>query len=60
MTAKNPQIRTGRPDLLTVTVNGSNVPSLGTGERPVTVAISAEALRNRGSATPTPTPSPAG
>lgn len=60
MTAKNPQIRTGRPDLITVTVNGSNVPPLGTAERAVTVGISAEALRNRGSATPTPTPSPAG
>lgn len=60
MTAKNPQIRTGRPDLLTVTVNGSNVPSLGTGERPVTAPISAEALRNRGAAAPSPTPSPAG
>lgn len=60
MTTKNPQIRTGRPDLLTVTVNGSNVPPLGTAERPVTVAISAEALRNRGSAAPAPTPSPAG
>ncbi len=60
MTAKNPQIRTGRPDLLTVTVNGSNVPPLGTAERPVTVAISAEALRARGGETPAPTPSPAG
>ena len=56
MTAKNPQVRTGRPDLLTVTVNGSNVPSLGTGERPVTVGISAEALRARGAASPTPAP----
>lgn len=60
MTARNPKIRTGRPDLLTVTVNGSNVPPLGTAERPVTVAISAEALRARGSDAPVPTPAPAG
>ena len=57
-TAKNPQIRTGRPDLLTVTLNGSNVPPLGTAERAITAGISADAIRNR--ATPTPTPSPAG
>ncbi len=56
MTAKNPQIRTGRPDLITVTVNGSNVPPLGTAERAVTVGISAEALRARGDASPTPAP----
>ncbi|MFD1033068.1 helix-turn-helix domain-containing protein [Sphingomonas hankookensis] len=56
MAAKNPQIRTGRPDLITVTVNGSNVPPLGTAERAVTVGISAEALRARGEASPTPAP----
>lgn len=57
-TAKNPQIRTGRPDLLTVTLNGSNVPPLGTAERAITAGISADAIRAR--AAPTPTPSPAG
>jgi cytoskeletal protein RodZ len=57
-TAKNPQIRTGRPDLITVTLNGSTIPPIGTAERAVTVGISADALRAR--ATPTPTPAPAG
>ncbi|MEP9400368.1 helix-turn-helix domain-containing protein [Sphingomonas sp. VNH70] len=59
MTAKNPQIRTGRPDLLTVTLNGSNIPPLGTAERAITTGISADALRARGSGA-TPTPAPAG
>ncbi|WP_230635617.1 helix-turn-helix domain-containing protein [Sphingomonas sp. Leaf4] len=56
MTAKNPQIRTGRPDLLTVTLNGSNIAPLGTAERAITVGVSADALRARGTATPTPAP----
>lgn len=61
MTARNPQIRTGRPDLLTVTLNGSNIPPLGTAERAITAAISADALRARAtSAAPAATPDPAG
>lgn len=57
MTAKEPMIRTGRPDLITVTLNGSNVPPLGTAERAITAGISAAAIRDRaqGGATP-PTP----
>ncbi len=60
MTATNPQIRTARPELLTVTLNGSNVPPLGTGARPITVGVSAEAIRARANGTGgTPTPTPA-
>jgi len=33
--AKDPMINVGRPDKLTVTLNGSNVPPLGTGERAI-------------------------
>ncbi len=60
MTAANPQIRTARPELLTVTLNGSNVPPLGTGARPITVGVSAEAIRARANGTGgTPAPTPA-
>ncbi|MBD8678199.1 helix-turn-helix domain-containing protein [Sphingomonas sp. CFBP 13720] len=59
MTARDPQIRTGRPDLITVTLNGSNVPPLGTAERAITTGISADVIRARGNATPTPAPSSA-
>lgn len=57
MTAQEPMIRTGRPDLLTVTLNGSNVPPLGTAERAITAGISAAAIRAR-TETATPTPAP--
>ena len=49
--ADNPQILTGRPDALTVTINGQVVPPLGTGERTIKdVSISAAALLARGEA----------
>ncbi len=50
-TAKGPQINIGRPDKLTVTIDGQAVPPLGSGERPIKdIGISAEALRARASA----------
>ena len=46
--ADNPQIRTGRAELIAVTINGSAVPALGLGERTVKdVGISATALLAR-------------
>ena len=46
--ADNPQILTGRPDALTVTIDGQVVPQLGTGERTIKdVGVSAEALLSR-------------
>ena len=55
--ANNPMINVGRPDKLAITVNGSAVAPLGTGERAIKdVRISAEALQARG-AGPTPAPS---
>ncbi len=49
--ADNPQILTGRPDALTVTIDGQVVPQLGTGERTIKdVGVSAEALLARGKA----------
>ena len=46
--ADNPQILTGRPDALTVTIDGQVVPQLGTGERTIKdVGVSAEALLAR-------------
>ena len=46
--ADNPQIRTGRAELIAVTINGSAVPALGPGERTVkNVGISATALLSR-------------
>lgn len=49
--AVKPMINVGRPDKLTVTVNGSAVPQLGTGERAIKdVEVSAAALLARGSA----------
>lgn len=47
--AKNPQILTGRPDALTVTIDGKVVPALGTAERTIKdVGVSAAALLARG------------
>ena len=46
--ANNPQIRTGRAELIAVTINGSAVPALGPGERTVKdVGISAATLLAR-------------
>ncbi|GAA0734573.1 helix-turn-helix domain-containing protein [Sphingomonas japonica] len=48
--ANNPMINVGRPDQLTVTINGSNVAPLGDGSRAILdVPVSAAALRARGS-----------
>ncbi|MFT3977320.1 MAG: DUF4115 domain-containing protein, partial [Sphingomonas bacterium] len=50
--AKGPKINVGRPDKLTVTLNGSALPPLGDGSRPIkNVAVSAEALAARISGT---------
>ena len=47
--AKNPQILTGKPDALTVTIDGKVVPPLGAGDRTISdVGISAAALVARG------------
>ena len=46
--ADDPQILTGRPDALTVTIDGQVVPQLGTGERTIKdVGVSAAALLAR-------------
>ncbi|WP_231727430.1 MULTISPECIES: helix-turn-helix domain-containing protein [unclassified Sphingomonas] len=51
MNADRPMINVGRPDQLTVTINGSQVAPLGDGSRAIKdVGISAEALRGRGGA----------
>jgi len=51
--ANNPQIRTGRAQLIAVTINGSAVPALGPAERTVKdVGISAAALMARTAAPP--------
>lgn len=56
--ADRPMINIGRPDAVTVTINGSEVAPLGPPERAVKdVEISAAALRARG--TPAAAPSPA-
>lgn len=52
--AKDPMINVGRPDKLQVTLNGSAIPALGTGERPikdVRVSGAAVAARLAGAAT---------
>ena len=52
--AKGPQILTGRPDALTVTIDGQVVPALGTAERTIKdVGISATALVARNQAATT-------
>lgn len=49
--ADRPMINVGRPDQLTVTINGAEVAPLGTGERAIKdVGISADALRARDAA----------
>jgi len=61
--AANPMINIGRPDKVQVTINGSAVPALGDGKRPLKdVPISAAALQARGTAaatTPAAQPTPA-
>jgi cytoskeleton protein RodZ len=53
--ANEPMINVGRPDKLTVTLNGSAMPPLGTGERPIKdVRVSAAALGARASGAPEP------
>ena len=50
--ADHPMINVGRPDKLTITVNGSTVPALGSGKRAIKdVAIDAASLLARGTAT---------
>jgi cytoskeleton protein RodZ len=64
-TADGPMINVGRPDKLQVTLNGSNLPPLGTGERAIKdVPVGAAALSARGgertpgqNASPAPAPS---
>ncbi|WEK43773.1 MAG: helix-turn-helix domain-containing protein [Candidatus Sphingomonas colombiensis] len=62
--AKDPKINVGRPDKLTVTLNGSALPPLGDGSHPIKdVAVSAAALAARAAGAPAaatvaPTPTP--
>lgn len=59
--AATPMINIGRPDKVQVTINGSAVPALGDGKRPIKdMPISAAALQARGTATaPAAAPTPA-
>ncbi|MFW2851784.1 helix-turn-helix domain-containing protein [Sphingomonas sp. TX0543] len=58
--AKDPKINVGRPDKLTVTLNGSALPPLGDGSRPIKgVAVSASALAARVAGKPAATPTAA-
>jgi cytoskeleton protein RodZ len=58
-TANNPMINVGRPDKLAITLNGSAVAPLGTGERAIKdVPIGAAALAARAAGQPAPAPSP--
>lgn len=58
--ARDPMINVGRPDKLQVTLNGSVLPPLGTGERAIKdVRVSAAALAARASGEPAPPPGPA-
>jgi len=57
--AQDPMINVGRPDKLTVTLNGSAVAPLGTGERAIKdVPIGAAALAARAAGQPVAAPSP--
>lgn len=57
--AKDPMINVGRPDKLTVTLNGATVPPLGTGERAIKdVRIGAPAIAARLAGTPDAQPGP--
>jgi cytoskeletal protein RodZ len=53
--ANNPMINVGRPDKLNVTLNGSSVPALGTGERAIKdVKVGPAAIAARLAGTPEP------
>ncbi len=57
--ANDPMINVGRPDKLTVTLNGANVPPLGTGERAIKdVRVGPVAIAARLSGTPAPEAEP--
>ena len=57
--ANNPMINVGRPDKLQIMVNGTAVPPLGDGARPIKdVPVSAAALAARASGAPQTTPTP--
>lgn len=59
-TAKDPMINVGRPDKLTVTLNGSAVPPLGDGSRAIKdVAVSGSAIALRLAGQPAAAPSAA-
>lgn len=57
--ADHPRARTGRPDKIQVTLNGSNVPPLGEGANAVEVEVSADAIRARIQPGAVATPAPA-
>ena len=58
--ADNPMINVGRPDKLRVTLNGSVLPPLGDGKRPIkNVRVSADALSARAGGQATPAAAPA-
>ena len=55
--AKDPRINVGRPDKLAVTLNGSALPPLGTGERPIKdVRVGGPAIAARLAGAPAPIP----
>ena len=57
--ANNPMINVGRPDKLTVTLNGSSVPALGTGERAIKdVKVGPAAIAARLAGAPEPQAAP--
>lgn len=59
--ADRPMLNIGRPDQLSITVDGRALPPLGDGKRAMKdVGVSAPALATRFSATPTPGAAPAG
>ncbi|WP_213982386.1 helix-turn-helix domain-containing protein [Sphingomonas sp. dw_22] len=55
---QHPIARTGRPDNIQVTINGSNVPPLGTGVETVNIDVGAAALRSRGQPGTASSPAP--
>lgn len=60
MDAADPKINVGRPDKLAVTLNGSAIPPLGDGSRPIkNVRVSAEAVKARLAGQPDTVPTPA-
>ena len=57
--ANDPKINVGRPDKLAVTLNGSAIPPLGDGKRPIKdVRVSGAAIAARLSGAPAPTATP--